>query len=105
MSKDRDILNRACEQVSVLDAASSLGYELQMGANRSPFREDRKPSFAVLHDGRYFKDYASGTQGGSWNFCTLAKPDWAKKRIAEYLIDLAGLSMIALRDRSYQKRI
>ena len=36
---------------------------------RSPFREDRHPSFSVSDDGRYFHDFATGEKGDAIDFC------------------------------------
>lgn len=91
-NQEDDILGRALNSVSVLNVAQSLGHNLRLGANHSPFREDKKPSFAVLHDGSSFKDFSTGDKGGCWNYLRLAKPDWPNAEIARHLIHLAGLS-------------
>ena len=92
-TKEDDSLTLACERVSVLDVARDLGLEVKLGANRSPFREDRKPSFSVSKEGHFFQDFASGDRGGCWKFTQLAKPDWSKGEVASYLINLAGIEV------------
>ena len=87
-----NVLGEACRLVSVLQVAGELGYDgLKLGANRSPFREDRKPSFAVIAGGHGFIDYASGDKGGCWKFVQLARPEWSKGDVANFIIGLSGL--------------
>jgi hypothetical protein len=56
---------------------------------RSPFREDRNASFSVYHEGRRWKDHATGEGGDEVDFvasaCDLSTQDACRK-----LIDLAG---------------
>jgi hypothetical protein len=58
---------------------------------RSPFREDRNPSFSVYDDGRKWKDHATGEGGDAVDFLiralNLSKEDARRK-----LIELAGVS-------------
>ncbi|MBL9116697.1 MAG: hypothetical protein JNJ83_16940 [Verrucomicrobiaceae bacterium] len=57
---------------------------------KSPFREERKPSFSVFDDGRRFRDHASGDAGTVIDFIQLALNvplnealDWARKQCGE----------------------
>ena len=58
---------------------------------RSPFREDRSPSFSIYDDGRRWKDHATGEGGDAVDFLAralnLSNEDACKK-----LIELAGVS-------------
>jgi len=87
-----DEVNR---RISLLDVARALGFELRKGLQKSPFREDKKKSFSVFSGkdgGLGFKDHADDSiKGGSWQFIELAKPDWEKKQIAQFLFELSGV--------------
>src|SRR5262245_792694 len=56
---------------------------------RSPFREDRHPSFSIYDDGRRWKDYATGEGGDAVDFIAkalgISNEDACRK-----LIDMAG---------------
>jgi hypothetical protein len=86
-----DVFNDAAAAVSVIDMAASLGIELKLGIQRSPFREDKKPSFEVRHEGQAFVDYSTGDKGGSVKFLMVARPDWSKAKRNAHLIELAGM--------------
>lgn len=61
------------------------------GSCRSPFREDRHPSFSVFENGRAFKDHATGEGGDVVRFLQMASglsPGDAIRQI----IDMAGLA-------------
>jgi hypothetical protein len=57
---------------------------------RSPFREDRNPSFSIYDDGRKWKDHATGQGGDAADFvaaaCNLSPEEGARR-----LIELAGV--------------
>jgi hypothetical protein len=57
---------------------------------RSPFREDRNPSFSIYDGGRKWKDYATGEGGDAVDFVAVAfgisNEDACRK-----LIELAGV--------------
>ena len=60
---------------SVLDAwrALALPGEPKLGVQRSPFREDAKPSLSIYDGGRRFKDFALVEHRGDvFDFCALA---------------------------------
>ncbi|MDQ8193382.1 CHC2 zinc finger domain-containing protein [Coraliomargarita sp. SDUM461004] len=56
--------------VTIPDAWRKLGLpgEPRPGCIRSPFREDRKPSFSISSDGKRFKDFATGESGDVLDF-------------------------------------
>lgn len=93
--RDDDVLPRAIRAVSVLRVAEALGInDLKMGMNMSPFRDERTGSFSIFGDGHRsrFKDHGTAESGGCWKFVELARPDWESKEVAEFLIELAGMS-------------
>ncbi len=55
---------------------------------RSPFREDRSPSFSIYADGRKWKDHGTGL-GGDADF-RAAAGNLSKAEGARKLIELAG---------------
>lgn len=58
-------------------------------SGRSPFRQDRHPSFSIFADGRAFKDHATGEAGDVVDFLALAR-GCDKSAAARELIALAG---------------
>ena len=82
----------ALEKVTILEAAAAMGMQLKMGAQKSPFREDKKPSFSVFQGGRFFKDHANPEHsGGLMKFLMLAQPGWQKRDRVTFAMRLAGL--------------
>lgn len=61
------------DRYRIPDAWRDLGYEEQPSKScRCPWRDDRKPSFSVYHDGRAFKDFSTDEQGDVISFVSLA---------------------------------
>ena len=59
---------------------------------KSPFREDKNPSFSVFDGGKAFSDKArDGIKGGVWEFVKLCKPEWSDGQVAAYVIEKAGI--------------
>lgn len=56
---------------------------------RSPFREDRKPSFSVSRDGRLFHDFATGEGGDAIEFLRRAT-GLSRKVACKKFVELAG---------------
>jgi hypothetical protein len=61
---------------------------------KSPFREDRKPSFSIFDNGRAFKDHATGEAGGLVEFVQLAT-GYDSSEACRYLIELANTGSAA----------
>ena len=61
---------------------------------KSPFREDRKPSFSIFDNGRGFKDHATGEAGGLVEFVQLAA-GLDNSEACRYLIELANTGSAA----------
>jgi len=61
---------------------------------RSPFREDRKPSFSIFDNGRAFKDHSTGEAGGLVEFVQLAA-GLDNSEACRYLIELANTGSAA----------
>jgi hypothetical protein len=57
---------------------------------KSPFREDRNPSFSVYDDGRAFKDFATGEAGDAIDFLALARGLSNAEAVTEFL-RMAGM--------------
>lgn len=85
------LLPEALERLTVLEVGRAHGFELRIGAQKSPFRDDRKPSFSVLRDGQGWKDHATGDGGKVWAFAKMCRPNDSERELALYLINLAGL--------------
>lgn len=67
-------IEEAKERVRIHDLWPELGYEGKPGKTcRSPFREDRHPSFSVYDDGRKWKDHATDEGGDVIDFYAKAK--------------------------------
>ena len=52
---------------------------------RSPFREDRNPSFSVYDDGLRWKDFASGEAGDAIDFLGKARGIENREAVREFL--------------------
>jgi len=60
----RDIFNEARHQLTITDAWVALGLPgAPKHSCRSPFRDERSPSFSIFDDGRGWKDHGSGDGG------------------------------------------
>ena len=60
----RDLFAEAREKYTIADIWHAFGYEGQPKSNcKSPFREDRSPSFSIFDDGRAWTDHATGEGG------------------------------------------
>jgi hypothetical protein len=83
-------LAQAKRRLSVLDIGGILFPGWRLGKScRSPFREDRRPSFSVFEDGRKWKDFGTGAQGDAVDFLALAR-NMSRSDAAKALIALAG---------------
>ena len=98
---DRSALDAAKARVRIPDAWHALGLP---GAPRStcksPFREDRSPSFSISADGRLWNDFATGDAGDVVSFVKFATGCDDKEAIRRVL-ELAGgiASPVALAPR------
>lgn len=73
MNNGPDLFAEAREAITISDAWTMLGLEGEPRKScRSPFREDRSPSFSIFHDGRAFKDQATGEGGDVIEFIRIA---------------------------------
>lgn len=60
----RDIFNEARHQLTITDAWVALGLPgTPKPSCRSPFRDERSPSFSIFDDGKGWKDHGSGEGG------------------------------------------
>lgn len=94
MSGQTSVLSEALERVDLFRVASALGIlDLRHGVQKSPFRTDKHgKSFSVFEGGTRFRDHAREEHaGGTWHFVTLARPEFSKQQVAEFIIRLAGL--------------
>jgi hypothetical protein len=87
---DLSPLERAFERIAIPYLWQSFGLSGSPGAScRSPFRDDRHPSFSVYADGQRWYDFATGEGGDAADFVAkalnLSREDGCRK-----LIELAG---------------
>lgn len=69
----QDLFAEAREKYSITDAWQLLGLEGEPKAScKSPFREDRHPSFSIHSDGKAWTDHASGDGGDVVEFIRFA---------------------------------
>lgn len=68
-------LSLAKQQLSILEAwrLCNLPGQPRLGANRSPFRKDKNPSFSIYAGGTRWKDFATGESGSVVDFVALAQ--------------------------------
>jgi hypothetical protein len=81
MSTTPDWFAQAREQLTISDAWRLLGFEGEPKAScRSPFREDRSPSFSIFDDGRAWKDHTTGEGGDVVEFLKAALGGYTEAR-------------------------
>jgi hypothetical protein len=87
---DYSPLKAALEKLTIYDVWHMLGLEGKPGKTcRSPFRNDRNPSFSIYENGRKWHDFTTGEDGDAADFCAKAR-DLSREDGARLLIDLAG---------------
>jgi hypothetical protein len=90
-------LDTAKERLSVMDAwrLLRLAGQPKVGANHSPFREDKSPSLSIFKDGRRWKDHGTGEGGSVVDFVAVAKNLPTPEAVREVLrlADLAPREM------------
>ena len=106
MYKDSDELTRAIEELTLVKAGELLGCRVKVGVQRSPFREDKTPSFSVYNrDGRQWcKDHRTGEGGSVWAFVELARPAWQKRETARFILEATGRNPESARREEKPKR-
>jgi hypothetical protein len=55
------------------------------GVYRSPFREERNPSFSIFANGTRFKDHATGESGDAITFYAMARGIGNRDAVKEFL--------------------
>jgi len=86
-----DQLSRAFKSVTVIRVAEHFGIHLKIGLQKSPFREDKHPSFSVYNNGFSFKDHADDSaRGGAWKMAQLCAPQLSPGEIRDLLVSLNG---------------
>jgi hypothetical protein len=79
------------ERLLIPEVWQKLSLEGQPAAKcRSPFREDKNPSFAITKDGKRWKDYGTGQNGDVIDFIALARQVSTGEALKVFL-DLAGV--------------
>lgn len=87
----RDILAQAKDRLTVTDVGAMLYPDWRPGKTcRSPFREDRKPSFSVFDNGRRWRDFGTGEHGDAIDFMARARGVSNSDAVREYM-RLAGM--------------
>ena len=88
----RDIFAEAREKYTIPDLWRSFGFEGEPKAScRSPFREDRTPSFSIFDDGQAFTDHASGEGGDVIEFVRLALGGCDHKAVRDWFGERLGI--------------
>ena len=97
----------AKSRVSILQIAQKLGYELKVGAQKSPFREDKRPSFSVYEKGgrQYYKDHAKDTGGSAFDFIREANPAWSPAECWNFLFEEAGIANLDAENQNPRKKL
>jgi len=100
----RELIDEAKRRVSIVDAWQALNLPGGPGAScKSPFREDRNPSFSIFEDGRRFKDFATGDTGDVVCFIERATGCTRGEAIRK-LFELAGIEDAPARQRRTKAR-
>lgn len=80
------------ERLLIPEVWLKLGLEGQPAATcRSPFREDKNPSFSISKDGKRWKDYGTGQNGDVIDFIAMARQITTGEALKVFL-ELAGVS-------------
>jgi hypothetical protein len=87
-------LNDAKEKIRIADIAAKYYPGWKPGKScRSPFRDDKSPSFSVFNDGRQWHDFATGETGDAIDFFRIAADLNPAAAIREF-ISMAGTGYI-----------
>lgn len=79
------------ERLRIPEVWHALGLQGQPAAAcRSPFREDKTPSFSIYKDGRRWKDFATGQGGDVIDFIAMAR-EISTAEATRLFLDLAGV--------------
>ncbi|MFZ2279551.1 MAG: CHC2 zinc finger domain-containing protein, partial [Prosthecobacter sp.] len=80
------------ERLLIPEVWRKLGLEGQPAQTcRSPFREDKPPSFSISKDGKRWKDYGTGQNGDVIDFIAMARQISTGEALRVFL-ELAGVS-------------
>lgn len=83
-------LDTAKDALSIADAWERLGLPGRPGTScRSPFRDDRSPSFSVFAEGRKWKDHSTGERGDVIDFVAAAL-NVSLSESSKWLLDATG---------------
>lgn len=87
----RDMLSQAKDRLKIPELAAALFPSWRPGKTcRSPFREDRRPSFSVFDEGRRWRDFGSNEHGDAVDFLARARGLSKADAVHEFL-RLAGV--------------
>ena len=90
---DRDLVQTLKENVRIPRAWHALGLEGEPAIScRTPWREDRNPSFSVFDDGKAWKDHSTDESGDIFNFLERAT-GWDFVTCKQYLAGLIGVHL------------
>lgn len=89
------------ERLLIPEVWQKLGLQGQPAATcRSPFREDKNPSFSISKDGKRWKDYGTGQNGDVIDFIAMARQISTGEALKVFL-ELAGVP-VPVKGRSPQ---
>lgn len=91
----RDIFAEARERYTIADLWAAFGFEGQpKGTVKSPFRQDRKPSFSIHHDGTGWTDHATGKGGDEIEFVRHALGGCDYKAVRDWFTERLGVDRL-----------
>jgi hypothetical protein len=101
----QDFFKDARDKITIADAWSMLGLSgLPKPSCKSPFREDKSPSFSIHADGRAFKDHATGEGGDVVEFIRLAIGG-DHREVREWLMERIGTTATTSKSPPITKKI
>jgi hypothetical protein len=91
-TKSRDIFAEARDKYTIADLWMAFGFDGQpKGSCRSPFRQDRTPSFSIHHDGTGWTDHATGEGGDVIEFARHALGGCDHKTVRDWFGERIGI--------------
>jgi hypothetical protein len=94
----------AKKRFNIFDLWRHFGFEGEPRTScRSPFRDDRNPSFSVSTDGCLWHDFATGEAGDAVDFLQRAS-GLSKRESCRKFIELAGGSLVSVPQAAYRPR-
>jgi 5S rRNA maturation endonuclease (ribonuclease M5) len=88
----RDIFAEAREKYTIADVWAAFGFAGEPKAScKSPFREDKRPSFSIYNDGKSWTDHTTGESGDVIEFARHALGGCDHKAVREWFRERLGI--------------